>query len=146
MTGGKLLGIDHGIARIGLATCDALRIAARELTVIERKSRREDFDQINAIAARENVVGVVVGLPVNDTTAPGQHTQADTVRLWAGRYAQTTNLPIRFYDEQLSSEEAIELAQAHHRAAAAPIDDLAARIILQRYIDALATGLVDDPI
>jgi RNase H-fold protein (predicted Holliday junction resolvase) len=40
---GKLLGIDHGIKRIGIAVCDGLRLSARELVVINRKSKYEDF-------------------------------------------------------------------------------------------------------
>jgi len=143
MTEGKLLGIDHGLKRIGLAVCDPLRITARELTIIERKSRQEDFDRINAIARAEAVVGFIVGLP-NNEAPPGAHTQADTVRLWVERFSQTTDLPIRLWDEQLSSEDAQALAQLKRRKLADPIDDLAARIILQSYIDALHGGLTEE--
>ena len=141
MTGGKLLGIDHGIRRIGLAVCDRLRLTARELAIIERKSRQEDFDRINAIARVEGVVGIVIGLPTNEAPS-GTHTQADTVRLWVQRFSQTTDLPILLWDEQLSSEDAQALAQLKRRKPADPIDDLAARIILQNYLDAERDGLV----
>lgn len=140
MSTGRLLGIDHGIKRIGLAVCDPLRMVARELTIIARKSRKEDFAQINDIARRENVVGVVVGLPIDLDAPPDTYTRADTVRLWVERYQATTELPILLWDEQLSSEEAAEIARMQKRKPTDPIDDLAARIILQRYLDAAHEG------
>lgn len=140
LTQGKLLGIDHGIKRIGLAACDATWLVARELTIIQRKSRQEDFDRINQIANEQGVVGVIIGLPLNN--APdGVYTQADTVKLWAERYAQTTVLPIMLWDEQLSSEDAKQLAIQQKRKLTDAIDDLAARIILQRYLDDYRDGL-----
>ena len=141
MTNGKLLGIDHGMKRIGVAVCDASRLVARELTIIKRKSKKEDFDEINRIAAEENVVGIIIGVPLSYDVAPGVHTQADTVRLWAERFSATTDLPILLWDEQFSSEDAKELAKLKRRKNTDHIDDLAARIILQSYIDALRDGL-----
>lgn len=142
MSSGKLLGIDHGIKRIGLAVSDSSRLVARELTIINRKSRQEDFDRLNHIAAEQHVVGIVVGLPVNLDAPPDVHTQADTVRLWVERYKATTSLPIVLWDEQLTSEDAQELARQKRRKPTDPIDDLAARIILQSYLNALRDELV----
>lgn len=141
MSKGKLLGVDHGIKRIGLAVCDSSRLVARELAIINRKSRQEDFDRINRIAAEQGVVGIVVGLPVNPDTPTGIHTQADTVRLWVDRFSATTSLPILLWDEQLTSEDAKEIARQKRRKPTASIDDLAARIILQSYLDAVRDGL-----
>lgn len=138
---GRLLGIDHGIQRIGLAVSDALRITAAELTIIHRTSRAEDFAKINRIAVEQNVVGIILGLPNNPSAEPGTYTQADTVRLWMERFQATTNLPILLWDEQMSSEEAKELAIQKKRKVRDPIDDLAARIILQSYLDALHDGI-----
>lgn len=143
---GRLLGIDHGLARIGLAVCDATQLVARELTVIKRQSKREDFERINQIAGDENVTGIIVGLPTNYEAAPGTHTQADTVRLWVERYAATTSLPIVLWDEQLSSQDAAELARQKKRKPTDPVDDLAARVILQSYIDAARDGLATAPV
>lgn len=144
MNRGKLLGIDHGAKRIGIAVCDSLRLSARELVVINRKSKSEDFATINAIADEEGVVGIVVGLPINFEAPPGQHTQADTARLWADRLSNTTELPIILWNEQFSSEDAKVLARQRHRKPSDPIDDLAARVILQSYIDSLHDGLAAD--
>jgi len=141
---GKLLGIDHGLARIGIAVSDAMGVSARELRVIKRKSKQEDFDLINEIAAKENVVALVVGIPHNDAPE-GVHTQADTVRTWIQRLSETTSLPIVEWDEQLTSEDAKELAKMQKRHVRDPIDDLAARLILQSYLNALHDGLATPP-
>jgi putative Holliday junction resolvase len=141
---GRLLGIDHGLARIGLAVSDAMGVTARELRVIERKSKAEDFALINKIAQEEGVVAIVVGMP-NNTTTEGIYSQADTVKLWIERFRETTKLPIVEWDEQLSSEDAKILAKQQRRKATEAIDDLAARVILQSYLDALNDGLATLP-
>jgi putative holliday junction resolvase len=140
MSSGKLLGIDHGMKRIGIAVCDASRLVARELTIINRTSKAEDFARINTLAAEENVVGLVVGIPIN---YEGSSSQADMVKNWVKHLRKTTPLPITLWDEQLTSEDARELARQKRRKPSAPIDDLAARIILQSYLDALRDGLVE---
>jgi putative holliday junction resolvase len=145
MTSGKLLGIDHGMKRIGIAVCDDSRLIARELTIINRKSKAEDFARINHIAAEQRVMAFVVGIPTNHEGAPGVYSQADKVRTWVAHLTETTNLPIVLWDEQLTSEDAHELARQKRRKLDAPIDDLAARLILQSYIDALRDGLAEPP-
>lgn len=141
---GKLLGVDHGNARIGVAVSDPLGIAAREIRVIERKSKAEDFALLNKIAQEENVVAVVVGIPHNEV-GENQHSQADTVRLWIEHFSKTTELPIIEWDEQLTSQDAAEIARRQKRSTREPIDDLAARLILQSYINALNDGLAPPP-
>jgi putative Holliday junction resolvase len=141
---GRLLGIDHGLARIGVAVSDALGITAKELRIIERKSKAEDFTLLNKIAQEENVVAFVVGIPHNEVPE-GVHTQSDTVRTWIQRFAETTDLPIIEWDEQLTSQDAEEIAKRMGRKPHDPLDDLAARLILQSYLDALADGLATPP-
>jgi putative Holliday junction resolvase len=142
---GRLLGIDHGIKRIGLAVCDGSQMIARELKVIVRASKQEDFARINTVLNEQQIVGIVIGLPYNDDSPTDAHTQADTVKLWAERLGATTALPIVFWDEQLTSEDAKLLARQQKRKREDPIDDLAARLILQSYLDAVHDGLVDNP-
>jgi putative holliday junction resolvase len=141
---GRLLGIDHGLARIGVAVSDAMGISAKELRIIERKSKAEDFALLNDIAKKENVVAVVIGIPFNEAPE-GVHTQADTVRTWIENFKVTTDLPIIEWDEQLTSQEAEAIAKRLGRKARDPVDDLAARVILQSYLDALADGLATPP-
>ncbi|NWF68696.1 MAG: Holliday junction resolvase RuvX [Chloroflexi bacterium] len=141
----RLMALDHGLKRIGVAVCDASGLVARELCIIERKSKAEDFARLNQIAAEQLVEAIVIGLPHNPQAQPGQYTQADTVRLWKERFAQTTSLPIIFWDEQLTSQDARELAIRQRRKPRDPLDDLAARVILQSYLDALRDGLAEAP-
>lgn len=141
---GRLLGIDHGIKRIGVAVSDGMGIVAREHSIIERSSRAADFDRLNALAREENIVAFVVGIPHHESPEE-THQQADTVRLWVERFSQTTTLPIIEWDEQLTSEDAKQLARQQKRPPQQPIDDLAARVILQSYLNALNDGLAPPP-
>jgi putative Holliday junction resolvase len=142
---GRLLGIDHGIKRIGLAVSDFSWLIARELMVINRKSRKVDFELLNRIIEEQHAVAIVIGLPSNLDLDAGVHTQADTVRLWVERFAETTDVPIILWDEQMSSVDAQELSRQRKRKVTDPIDDLAARLILQSYMDALREGLAHAP-
>ena len=143
---GRLIGIDHGLSRIGIAVSDASGIVARELTIIQRASKAEDFHKINQIARDENAVAFVVGIPHTVEAPEGSFTQADKVRNWIRYFAEATDLPIVEWDEQLSSDDAREIARLQKRPIEAHIDDLAARVILQSYLDALNDGLAPPPI
>jgi putative Holliday junction resolvase len=131
----RLLGIDHGLKRIGLSVSDSSGLVAREVAIINRTTNQEDFVRLNRLAADLQVDAIVVGLPINSDAPDGAYTQADTVRRWVERFSQTTLLPIVLWDEQLTSADA----------RAIPIDDLAARVILQSYLDALSAGLAEPP-
>lgn len=141
----RLLGIDHGLKRIGLAVSDASGLVARELLVIHRTTNQADFQRINRIAAEQQVAAIVVGLPFNDQAQPDEYTQADTVRKWVERFQATTSLPLVFWDEQLTSLDARELSIRQRRKPRDPIDDLAARVMLQSYLDAVRDGLISPP-
>ncbi len=145
MITGRLLGIDHGLKRIGLAVSDVSGLVAQELTIIKRKSKAEDFRRINHIAQEQKVAAFVIGIPTNET-APGVYSQADTVRRWVEAFAETTTLPFILWDEQLTSVDAHEIAHRKRRKPSDPVDDLAARVILQSYLDAVRDGLADFPL
>lgn len=132
---GRLLGLDHGLKRIGVAVCDEMQIIARELSVITRQSKQEDFAKIAKIAQEQGVLGIVVGIPLDLDREEGEYTRADTVRLWAERLLDVVNLPLIFWDEQFSSQDAQDIAKQKKRKPTDPIDDLSARVILQRYLD-----------
>lgn len=142
---GKLMGIDHGLVRIGLAVSDPLGLVARELAIIKRKSKREDFERIHQLAAEHHIVGFVIGVPQNLDALPGTHLQSDTVLRWVEHFKVTTDLPIILWDEQMSSADAQEISLRKKRRHTDPIDDLAARVILQSYLDAIRDGLAAPP-
>jgi len=148
---GKLLGLDVGLARIGVAVCDPLGLAARPLSVIERRSRRQDFGVLAEIVEREEaagdeVVAIICGLPLNMDGSEGQ--QAKTTRKWAERlaYALRTILgrpyPVIFWDERLSTFAAQEILAA--TGSKVPEDAAAAAVILQSYLDAQRSGQLVD--
>lgn len=142
---GRLIGIDHGQKRIGLAVSDALGISARELAILKRVSEAEDFAAIAEIAQREDAVGLVVGVPYNPNAPAGLQKQSDIVRDWIVRLRGAIALPVVEVGEYLTSAEARQLALQQKRAPREPIDDLAARVILQAYLDALSYGSATFP-
>lgn len=137
---GRLLGIDPGEKRIGLAVSDAMGIAARELQIQPRLGNAADFAAISAIAEKHKIAGIVVGVPLNPNAPKGIRTQADAVREWISEMRLAIPLPIAEVSEYLTSQEARRLAQAQKRNPREPVDDLAARIILQSFLDALSYG------
>jgi putative Holliday junction resolvase len=138
-TRGRLLAIDHGAKVIGLAVCDANWIAARPLQLLARKSRAEDFATLTAILARQQIAALVVGLP-EQPEAEASTAQADTVRRWAARLAAAVNVPVYLWEEQFSSLEAERLAEERGVRLSGRIDDHAAAVILQSFIDAHPPG------
>ncbi|MBX3012782.1 MAG: Holliday junction resolvase RuvX [Caldilineaceae bacterium] len=139
---GKLLALDVGLARIGVAVAGPLGLAARPLTVIQRASRRDDFAQLAQWIQREEAVALICGLPLNMDGSEGP--QAQTVRKWADRCAYALRaimgkpLPLIFWDERLSTFAAQEIQSSHKQKVAE--DAAAAAVILQSYLDAQRLG------
>jgi len=144
---GKLMALDVGLARIGVAVCDPLRLAARPLTMIERQSRRDDFAKLARLVDDEEIVAVVCGLPLSMDGTESDWTR--TVRKWAKRltYALRALLgrpvPIIFWDERLTTFAANEILSEIDAKDIAE-DAAAAAVILQYYLDALKRGDVND--
>jgi putative Holliday junction resolvase len=137
---GRLLGVDTGDERTGLAVCDEQGRIAVPLAIIERRGRTLDrvADEVAARAGEAEVAGIVVGLPLNMDGTEGE--QARKARAFARRLAARTGLPLAFSDERLSSfsvEQA--LASRGERRRRPHADDLAAAAILQAYLDRAAS-------
>ena len=142
---GKLIALDVGLARIGVATCDPLGITVRPLAVIQRGSRQEDFDRLIGIVAAEEAEAVVVGLPLSMDGSESEQTKM--TRTWALRLARALRtarkqpLPVIFRDERLSSFAAQEMmAEQPKRATDLGEDAFAAAVILRSYLDARIQG------
>lgn len=139
---GKLMALDVGLNRIGIAVCDALWLSVRPLTVVERRSRNEDFAVLARLASIQEAQAVICGLPLNMDGSEGA--QAQTVRTWAMRLAQALRallgrpLPVIFWDERLTTFAAQELLAA--RSVDAGEDAVAAAVLLQGYLDARRNG------
>ncbi len=131
----RYLALDLGGKRIGVAVGGDDSGLARPLTILKRRSRAEDFSRIAALAAQEGAEALVVGLPLNMDGSRGPQA------LWAERYAQALaehlDLPLHLWDERLTSEEAEAiLAASGRRRRGEPLDDVAAAVILQDFLDA----------
>ncbi|MBA3669765.1 MAG: Holliday junction resolvase RuvX [Sphingomonas sp.] len=136
--GGKLAGLDVGTKTIGLAICDpGWHFAGPVKTIIRTKFTR-DLAVLRAFVARESIVGIVVGLPLNMDGSDSPRTQS--VRAFATNLAPL-ELPLLLWDERWSTqavERAMIDADVSRARRAEKVDSLAAAHILQGAIDALA--------
>ena len=136
--GGKLAGLDVGTKTIGLAICDAGWHFAGPLQTLRRSKFTHDLAALQDLITRENVVGLVVGLPLNMDGTDSPRTQS--TRAFARNIAPL-NLPLLLWDERWSTqavERAMISADVSRAKRAEKIDALAAAHILQGAIDALA--------
>lgn len=133
----RLLALDLGEKRIGIALSDELHLIARSHAVIERSSRKADFEQIGAIAREYGVGRLIVGLPIHLDGSEGPLTA--WVRDYTADLAKTLNLPYTFWDESFTSQQASNSMRARGVRAKEQkgwLDAVAAAFILQDYLDA----------
>lgn len=131
---GRLLALDVGEKRVGVAVCDEMQTLATPLAVLERRSRAEDLARLGRLAQEQHVVGLVVGHPLNADSTAGP--QAQQAARYGQRVATALALPWLLWDEHGSSQEAAaRLAHASRRRRRAPLDAEAAAVILQDYLD-----------
>lgn len=141
---GRLLGIDYGLKIIGLAISDPTGLIARPLQLLERASKKEDFAVINALIAEHEIARVIVGLPESPPEIT-VYTQADRVRLWASRLAAALDVPVYLWNERYTSQYAADILREAGREIPDRIDDVAAAVILQLFLDALRDENIDWP-
>ena len=129
----RLMGIDHGERRIGVALSDPLQLFANPHSIIDAQDAASALGVIEELVNHESVAKVIVGLPT--ATDGGIGKQAALVIRWARVLNERLSVPIILWDESYSSEVASELAQQRVRRGD-PIDDIAAASVLQEYLDA----------
>jgi putative Holliday junction resolvase len=135
---GKLAGLDVGTKTIGVAVCDAGWHFAGPLETIRRTKFTKDLEALAAIVEREQISGLVVGLPLNMDGTDSPRTQS--TRAFARNLAPL-ELPVLLWDERWSTqavERAMIEADVSRARRAEKVDALAAAHILQGAIDALA--------
>jgi putative Holliday junction resolvase len=138
---GRILALDLGRRRIGLALSDPLGISAQGLDTLQRSTIREDIAALAAIAREHQVQLVLLGHPLNMRGDEGR--QAVYTRDFAQRLTQRTGLAVRFWDERLTSREAervLKQSGISIEKRANAIDRLAAVILLASYLDAGGTA------
>ena len=122
---GRLLALDLGTKRVGVAVSDELRLTARPVTILERRSWKRLLSDVIKQIEGLDVAGLVVGLPLNMDGSDGP--AAAEARRLAENFRRSLTVPVYVQDERLTSEEAKSRTNG---SAADPIDAQAAAVIL----------------
>jgi putative Holliday junction resolvase len=134
----RILALDLGKKRIGLAISDPLGITAQGLPNLVRVRKRADLAAIEQLVRERQVGLILLGNPINMRGDEGR--QSAWVREFADALTERTGLPVKLWDERLTSVEANRVLRSsgisiEKRAAA--VDRLSAVILLQSYLDSL---------
>jgi putative Holliday junction resolvase len=137
----RILGLDFGTKRIGVALSDELLLTAQGMETILSGGAAKDIETIRAIVKDNGVSEVVVGLPLNmNGTYSGKTRQAAA---FAQALSKAVDVPVKTWDERLTTAEvdrvmlASDISRAKRRRA---VDKLAAQVILQSYLDSRKKG------
>ncbi|OWK46976.1 Holliday junction resolvase RuvX [Fimbriiglobus ruber] len=134
---GRVIGVDFGSVRIGLAVCDADRIISSPHQTYERRGPDADTAYFRKLAAAEGAVGFVVGLAIllNGDEGP----KAKECRAFGAWLGQVTSLPVAFWDERFTTaaaEDSLLSAGLTNKKRKGRRDRVAAQLILQAFLDA----------
>jgi putative Holliday junction resolvase len=146
-TTGRLLGLDYGTKRIGIAVSTPSQTIASPVESLTRSGAHADARRLRAIASEYGAAGLVVGLPVHMSGEEGGAARlAREFGVWA---AGVTGLPVRFWDERFTSSDAeahLLGAELSKKKRQQRIDTLAAQIMLQSFLDASDRSRVPPPL
>jgi putative Holliday junction resolvase len=130
----KLMGIDYGLRRVGVAVTDEQGLAIRGLTTIDRRKNPDLIASILSLIKQEKPEALVIGLPLDIDMS--ETVMSKEVRSFAEKLQVSSGLPVNFVDESYSSKKAAELMRFRKkkmRKDKAAVDRLAACLILQSY-------------
>lgn len=133
----RIMALDFGTKRIGIAMSDELLLTAQGLDSLERKVLKSDLEEIAKLAQDNNVEEIVVGLPLNMNGTYSAKTKE--VVEFVDELSKVVSVPIKTWDERLTSMQAERIlldADASRAKRRKVTDKLAAQIILQSYLDA----------
>jgi len=138
---GRLVGIDHGSVRIGVAITNFDRTISSPYDNYNRGDDAQNARYFKKLVEEEQVAGIVVGLPVHlDGGESQQSTAAREFGVWV---AQTTGAPVRYFDERFTSAQAEQMlgaAQLTRKQRKKRLDMLAAQIILSAFLESDQRG------
>ncbi len=144
---GRLLAVDWGDIRIGLALSDESQILATPLdTLVRRSGKRFPMPRFLELVAEHRPVGVVVGLPLTGEGA--EESSAAAARAMASGIARRTGLPVDLWDERMSTARALAAIREQGgstRGRRADVDALAAAVLLQHFIEARRGRMAREP-
>ncbi|MGA9528915.1 MAG: Holliday junction resolvase RuvX [Terriglobales bacterium] len=137
----RVLALDVGSRRIGVAVSDPLGITAQGLETIHRQNKRRDREALAAVLKKYDVGEIVVGLPLRLSGAEG--TQSEKMRAFADELHAQFRLPVHLWDERWTSTEANRLLRETDLSIAKrgqAVDRIAAVLILQAWLAARSAG------
>lgn len=141
---GRLLGLDFGTRRIGVAISTPEQTIASALITIHRSTREADSEKLQKVVQEYRIAGLIVGLPILLSDQEGESARhAREFGAWA---AEATGLPMRFWDERFSSsyaDDVIREAGMNKKRAKERRDMLAAQSFLQSYLDSRRVPAID---
>jgi putative holliday junction resolvase len=132
----RVLGLDVGSKRIGIAVSDPLGITAQGLATLQRQNKRLDFERLGQLVRDYEIAEVVVGFPLRMSGAEG--VQAEKMHLFADELRRRLQLPVHLWDERLSSAEANRLLRGTNMSIqrrGQVVDQMAAVLILQSWME-----------
>lgn len=132
---GRILAVDYGRKRIGLAISDDLRLTARPLKILQHTNRRDDLRRLRALVRENQVRRIVVGYPVHLNGEQGD--MAREAARFAARLKKELGVPVELVDERLTSWEARDFLRRPSpsgRRRDRASDDIAAAILLRDYL------------
>ena len=136
---GRILAVDYGHRRIGLALSDEMRMTAQPLATLVRTNRRDDLRRLRELARKHGVARILVGHPVHlDGT---QSEMAEEAARFAARIEKELGLPVELADERLSSWEAEQVLAAAGKKRRRSLDDVAAAVILRDHLARAQEGM-----
>lgn len=132
----RIMGLDVGDKRIGVAISDPMGWTAQPHSVLHRTSPAHDFAYLTELCRQQQIEMIVLGLPLNMNGSVGP--RAQLVRAFAAELSVSTGLAVDFWDERLSTKSAQRTlleADVSRKKRKGVIDKLAAVHILQGYLD-----------
>jgi putative Holliday junction resolvase len=136
---GRILAVDFGLKRVGLAVSDPMQIIAQPLQTITYKSRQDLLNRLVAVVRENEIVQMVIGLPRHMDGSEGE--MAKAVRRLIGQLSRPLTIPVMAWDERLSSVQAEralrELGVSYRDKNRGKVDRMAATFILQSYLDSI---------
>src|SRR5487761_313920 len=131
----RILAIDYGRRRIGLAVSDELGITAVPVATLERKNRREDIRRLREIARKYKITLIIVGSPLHLAGHAGE--MAKEVSRFATRVQKELGLPVELRDERLTSWEAEQTLKENsgRKSKKTHLDSVAAAILLREFLE-----------
>ena len=133
---GKILGVDYGDTRTGIAASDPTGTLATGIMTVQEGGMRNTARRVAEEAKKCGAVAIVIGLPRNMDGSEGP--RAETVRIFASLLQQETPLDIHFSDERMTTMEAyrfLSATETYGKRRKAVVDTLSAEIILQAWLD-----------